>query len=951
MAVNFYDCSDLHSLKNILFCDTNLSFTVLHVNIRSVRKYWDEFTVLAGNVDDLVDAFVLTELNVSNDEVGLFELSGHHSFFYTRQSGRGGGIGVYIKEKWSVSSLNISFLHAEVLALSIQSAVYSITLLAIYRPPSNSTARFLDELRDLLNSLDSTLQLCLIGDFNIDILNPSKSITSDYLNILAHFGIECCIQSPTREELRGSNLASSCIDHINLRVNDGEIRSVVISEKLADHYFTACQVIMDVGNDAICSNSRYISFVDKNKLDSFIASFDWTTFALSTDGCDLYAKFTETLSSLRKKCEKRIKIKKRKPNQLWLNSNILEAIRHKDYLWSRCRHSPKNALYKIEYKIARNKINALIRSSRRTYYKEQFSQSRFNLRRTWNLANELRGARKSCLSDAPITQHFSSDTKALANEFNDFFIRVSGVVSLNSSSVVTLCNSTRESAFLPTLSECDLHSLLFSLNRYKSAGFDGIRVDDLCRNFGVLKHVLLLILNDIITSGIFPHALKTAVVTPLFKGGSRGDVQSYRPISILSCVSQILEKHLFLTMTGFLDKHDVIAPHQYGFVTGRGTQSLLDDFSDYLYSSFENNQFVCALFLDVSKAFDTVNHKILCSKLEKIGFRGPFLKLLENFLFDRSQRVSIEKVSSRLVSLKTGVPQGSILSPLLFNIYVNDISNVISNSQIFQYADDTVLLSRHLYYTDAVRLLQQDTLEIMKWFESNKLLVNTSKTKLVCFRNPLKMVSYIPFYLHTSCCTSCNCIPVEYVDSAKYLGVYFDSDLSWNTHLSSVCKRLRSVSCCMYRLKNVIPCSVRKMIVHALAYSILRYGITIFGNCSMSWQSKIDAILKSILKSVAYGCSFPPETTLFNFLKLPSFHTLFIETVVLRYYWSDSFRTIRTCRPLRQVSRFQVPHCRTHFGENVRQCYIPRVFNNLSESCFNLNTKQSLKKALKEIRS
>lgn len=153
----------------------------------------------------------------------------------------------------------------------------------------------------------------------------------------------------------------------------------------------------------------------------------------------------------------------------------------------------------------------------------------------------------------------------------------------------------------------------------------------------------------------------------------------------------------------------------------------------------------------------------------------------------------------------------------------------MTTSNLFQYADDTLIFSQHLIYQRAIEMLQADVTKIMDWFLANKLRVNASKTKLICFHNPLKNVSLTsPLFLHDSSCSCDNCRPVEYVDSVKYLGLNFDCDLSWNTHMSYICQRLRTVSCLLYHIKGFLPLSLKENITHALAYSILRYGITVF---------------------------------------------------------------------------------------------------------------------------
>lgn len=404
-------------------------------------------------------------------------------------------------------------------------------------------------------------------------------------------------------------------------------------------------------------------------------------------------------------------------------------------------------------------------------------------------------------------------------------------------------------------------------------------------------------------------------------------------------------------MTIFLDKFSLLSPSQYGFMAGRGTDSLLEDLVDSLHSAFENNKYACALFLDVAKAFDSINHKILLKKIFAYGFRGPFFNLLQDYLANRTQYISICNTRSAEVFLKSGVPQGSVLSPLLFNLYVNDLAKSVSGCQLYQYADDTLLVSTHIKCSSAINLLQDNATQVMNWFDANRIKINIHKTKLMCFHSPLKrMSSHIPFVLHSSNCTSCRCTPLEYVNTNKYLGIYFDRDMSWNSHLSYVAKKLRSVSCMLYSTKMFLPLSVRKMIANALAYGVLRYGIAVYGKCSTLWQNKIDSILKSILKGVAYTSINIPSEDLFEYLCLPRFSALFQRSVISKHIWSSPFKTPRIVhRALREGERFIIPRVYTKYGQRLRSFYVPELFNGLSNTFFGLDSKRKLKKLLRTI--
>lgn len=940
--------SNILSLRNWFCSSTGRSLAVVHVNIRSLRKYWAEFQSVVNCLDSVVDVFVLTEINLSNISTEQFSLPGFVSHFYTRPNGRGGGIAVYVRKEWGSLELNVSFSCAECLALRLYNGTTFLSLLAIYRPPSGNVQAFLSELKVNLNTSFLTDQLCMIGDFNIDVMKPEKGAVCDYLTLLSEYGIECAVQTPTREEMLNDRLVTSCIDHVNIRTSDAVAEAAVVEHRLADHYFVAYRLLESAAPGVASVEAKEIEFIDNGTLDKFIQSCDWDEFLKSVDCSNAYNKFVSIFSSFMNQSRRKRYVRRRRSDQGWLTVDILEAIKFREVLWQRCRRSPGNSLLRSEYVCERNRVSALIRSAKRRYVQNKFFESRFHMAKTWSLVNEFRGVSNKYSIDALIESNFGSDASSVVTAFNDYFSTCSGVARDNGVVPRNLSCPTESSAYLPRMSEEDLRIILFSFDSKKSPGYDGIRISDLRRNFHVLQEVLLFIINGFLLTGTIPEELKTAVVKPLHKGGARNVIENYRPISILPVLMLVLEKHLLKAMNGFLEKFNILSITQHGFVTGRGTQSLLEDLSDLLYDTFENNQFACALFLDVRKAFDTLSHKVLLGKIFDAGFRGPFFALLKNFLTHRSQLVSVCNARSPRVYLKSGVPQGSILSPVLFNIYVNDMSCGISNTNIFQYADDTLLVSKHVSYCAAVDLLQSDATRILDWFQSNFIDINIDKTKLICFRSPLKALRpNIPVFLHPSGCTPCQCAPVDYVNSTRYLGIFFDSDLSWNSQMAYVSKRLRSVSCLLYNTRALFPFSVRRLVLNSLAYSVLRYGITIFAHCSNRWHTKINSILRNGLRSVAYNTQFHSSDNIFSDLSLPTFMTLFRQTVALKYYWSSSFKVSRCQqRPLRSNIRFMTPRVYTNYGKYRRSFYVPDVFNNLDENMFGLTSRAKIKKAL-----
>ncbi|SCV65626.1 hypothetical protein ANAPC5_01205 [Anaplasma phagocytophilum] len=275
--------------------------------------------------------------------------------------------------------------------------------------------------------------------------------------------------------------------------------------------------------------------------------------------------------------------------------------------------------------------------------------------------------------------------------------------------------------------------------------------------------------------------------------------------------------------------------------------------------------------------------------------------------------------------------------------------HAINGCNIYQYADDTLLTSRHINFSCAVNILQTNATHLMDWFVDNLLDINSSKTKLVCFRNPLKRHhASLRFILHSSSCHLCNCDPIKSVNNVKYLGVHFDFDMSWNTHMSYLCGKLRTISCMLYNTRVFMPVNVRCLLVHALAYSVLRYGITVFGICSGRWQAKVNTLLRGILKNIIYNMPLSATADIFESLQLPNFHSLFIETVLLRNFWSSDYKTpLHSSRTLRSSPRFAVPRCCTRYGKCSRESYVPRVFNALPDYILDVTSLKTLKKELK----
>ena len=260
----------------------------------------------------------------------------------------------------------------------------------------------------------------------------------------------------------------------------------------------------------------------------------------------------------------------------------------------------------------------------------------------------------------------------------------------------------------------------------------------------ILAPIITYIINLSISKGVFPQALKLAKVTPIHKSGNIFDKVNYRPVSVLICLCRLFERTIYNQLLEFLNSNSIISPQQYGFRPKRSTELALTFFTKYVLDAFDDEEFVLSVFLDLSKAFDTVNHEILLKKLYHYGIRGTAYDWFKSYLSNRSQYTCINKLSSSILPVVCGVPQGSILGPLLFILYMIDLCLSSNIMQYILYADDTAVFSKGKHTIDLINTVNLELIQISNWLSSNKLTLNIAKTHCIIFHRYKKFTYPLP---------------------------------------------------------------------------------------------------------------------------------------------------------------------------------------------------------------
>ena len=464
------------------------------------------------------------------------------------------------------------------------------------------------------------------------------------------------------------------------------------------------------------------------------------------------------------------------------------------------------------------------------------------------LINPKKQNKKSSISKLNIDGNIIIDQEAISNAMNTFFCNVGANLQGNipwhdpNEFKSSLPPNNLASFYLAPVEYLDVFNIIKKLNPKKSPGPDNIGAKILLCCPELFSTNLTMIYNHYIELGEYPSALKIAKVIPIFKKGSHSIPGNYRPISLLSIFDKIFERLICKNLVAFLDKYKLLYKFQYGFRKLFGTSLCLIEYTDTIRRLVDKGNYVFSLFIDFSKAFDTVDHEILLYKLNHYGIRGHANNFFRSYLSQRQQYTVIGNSTSDLQNISCGVPQGSVLGPILFLIYINDLYRCVDDCLVRLFADDTSLIVydkniRHLVNSskDKIKLLSN-------WCICNKLTINYDKTCFILFHTKNKS---IPADLDQ---IQINTNIIKRVSSTKYLGVILDECFTWKDHVNYVCKSLLKYFGIFNRVKNFVSNKISRLLYFAFIYSRIKYGIQIYGTCASSLLNKLQIIQNKLMK-------------------------------------------------------------------------------------------------------
>ena len=529
----------------------------------------------------------------------------------------------------------------------------------------------------------------------------------------------------------------------------------------------------------------------------------------------------------------------------WITLGLQKSISVKNKLLTNLIHK-KDPILKEEfhtnYKKYRNLLSTLMKKSKQAYYDKYFERNWNNIKNTWKGIKSLICLKPVASNVPTVLSLDNSDTITnpydIANTFNNYFASIAetakkSIKYSHKHFSDYLSNESISTLFLQPIHREEIVNIIASLNSNKASGPKSI----LYRILFLLKNEISKQLADLFNlsfmTGVFPSFVKIAKVISVFKKDSKLDYSNYRPISLLSNIEKVLEKLMYKRLYTFLDNKNIIYDLQFRFRQQYSTSHALINITGNIRKALDDGNIGCGVFVDLQKAFDTVDHQILLAKLNHYGIRGVSNDWFKSYLSNRHEYVSINGYESGLAAINCGVPQESVLGPFLFLLYINDLNQAIKFCKVHHFADDTNLLCLSNSIKKLNKQVNADLKDLVNWLNANKISLNVKKTEMVIFKCKQEKIEGD---LKIKLCGK----RLHPTESVKYLGVKIDSNLTWQHHINDLSTKLNRANDFLFKIRKYVSPKILSSIYFAIFDSHLSY-------CCLVWAQNFSSIKRILI--------------------------------------------------------------------------------------------------------
>lgn len=918
----------------------------MHFNIQGLNEKSDMLNLHLNT--HKVDILCITEHWLNDEQTNLSSIENYKLVcYYSRKKYQRGGVCIFAKDNMNITSINLNLSlekHFEMCVSVINSNLSEkIYVIVIYRTPDSDFNVFIRRLELLFHQIYNVkCKYIICGDININFLvnSPYKQ---NLINICAAYNIVHHITVATRI----SQYSSTCIDNIfsNCVVNNAHVHNSYLS----DHTYQICNFKLDVKREQSIKYTFKRNFNDNN-IQIFInkiSSEHWEGLHTSDSFQKKFDAFYETFCYHFNCTFPITRTRVKKVNKKWFTPEI-KAMHSQLCEMEKLSKQLKNPNYTARYKEFKDLYKRKIHNYRTNMNNDRLAHTNNIMKESWNIINEAKNNKEkySTLKLKSNNDEIITDVADIANLFSDFFSSLVDSCPKPKHDNIKIINHEQNFYLTPTTPN-EVNNIISKTTSRPAAGIDDIHGKILRAVSSYIINPLSYLINESFCTGSFPQSLKESKCIPVYKNkGSRCDVINYRSIHLQSQFSKILEFAYCCRLNKFIEKFKILSSAQNGFRSGKSTNTAIFDCLHTIYDSLNKKEHTVALFYDFSRAFDTVDHQLLLNKLYGIGVRGVTHQWITNYLQNRTNTVQIQGIKSHTTENTVGVPQGSILGPLLFILFTSDITDSCINSdKVILYADDTTLLVNQRDLEMLTQNCNTASAELSKWCDDNGLILNISKTFQMQFQTkPINQNYSLLIKTHNK--------SIQNTNNIRFLGITFDHKLTWEVHIDNVCSKLSKVCYLIIHLKNTVSKTILKTLYYGLVQSTLQYGLIFWG--SSVHLNKAFIVQKKILRHMTGVHPLTSCKPLFKDLQILTLPCLYIFQLIMYIRTNKNSFTknnevhlynTRTCQMIHQ------PFARLSISQSDPTYVGIKCYNKISffENTDNINTcKKKLNKFLLE---
>ena len=973
-------------LKNIISQNPENALTIMSLNINSIPKRINDLSTSLHFLDFKPDIIGITETAITEKVNSYYMpfLEGYRYIPSPLSTKVKGSAGIFIKDFFDISlrkDLDISVPGIfETVWFDINSNNNNrrkkITIGLIYRHPGVTDIPFFERrLEAIMSKLScSNSNFYIFGDFNVNCLKYDEvpNIRS-FIDMMHSHSTVNLINKPTWFPVGNQWGRPSILDHFYTNRVETILNIGVLARDIAPGHFAVIATISanakKVQMKDIYPYIRCYKNLNQDELDESLINFQDN----ETEHLDY--RFEKLNAHILHCCNMHIPLRERTKKEMkfalkpWISSSLKNSIIKKDRLYRQSRVNHPNRPTRVnKYNRYKKTLEKALFAAQCNYYSEKIIECQNKSKALWKIINEITRRKnksktfphKLKLDDGRIIEN----SEEIANTLNEYFIHVGPNLAgkllpsnISFESYLNDIDSPNSSFYISATCSNEIFDIITSFSSSTCEDPVSISPKVFKKCAAPLSVILVNMINQCFLTGYFPKCLKLAKVIPIFKEGNKQVLENWRPISITPCVAKVVERIVKKRLVSFLNRHGILSKYQFGYRAQHSTTHAILNICDNIINNFDKQKHTVSIFLDLSKGFDCVNHQILLKKLHHYGIRGVALKFFESYLKERKQYTFVNGVSSNLLTVLCGVPQGSVLGPLLFLLYTNDLANS-TNFSVNLFADDTCLSLSNKNLQELNRRCNIEANLVENWFRANKLTTNSKKaSKFLLSKCDTSNASHNPTNTFK---IKMGSVDLEQVKSVKYLGVRLDEKVDWTEQVNTLVKKLSRAAGIFSKLRYYLNNKVLIEMYHALFNSHLQYAILCWGSTNATNLNRLQILQNRAIRNMTKSPRFFRLDNFYLNFRILKVKDLY-DFEVAKFMHGHFNNTLPECfssffdgtsshnynTRSRQRQNYQTVSCRTTRGQRSIKFYGPKIWNQIPTSSRN-TSKYSFKKQYKE---